>query len=623
MDQPKHPSSPSSGTAGFFQDAPVVRGAWGEDEALNRVSRFYLSPDVREELAPDLQRFSDLVATEKVREWCADAERNVPYVRTHDAWGRRVDRLVTSEGWRNLQNMGLAEGIVAIGHEQTHARYSRVYQFLKYHIWTPWCALVTCPSAMQDGAAKMLRTQLGKADLGKDERRVFQAAYDHLVARDPTKAWTSGQWMTERPGGSDVQDTETQAIYAATEGASASMVDIDGNPLGHYSISGFKWFSSATDANSTVMLAREPNGAISAFFAPTKRYISNGADGELNGISIQRLKSKLGTRALPTAELVLQDMRAWRVGKSGQGVKEISTVLNVTRVHNAVSAVGFWGRGLAISRAFSRVRKARGRLLMDLPAHVRTLAEQYVEYHAMMHLAMYTAALLGQSENRPGKSSQVSPCERAGLIGPDLLRLLTPLAKMLTAKAGIAGLAECMESLGGVGYIENEDIAVNVARLYRDCNVLSIWEGTSNIMADDIVRILKGPAGADTLQAVESIVLATAKGLNARSRSDWAVQVSEFWRQLRQDIQQRSREDLVMNGRDLGSRLGWLVCAVLLIEDANSDDDVISHEIVNRWISRRRVSAAMPRGDWIEDARWDRLIVFGHDTTSKEPGSKL
>src|SRR5699024_2962106 len=135
-------------------------------------------------------------------------------------------------------------------------------------------------------------------------------------------------------------------------------VDAGGQPLGPWSIDGFKWFSSATDSQMSVLLAKMPDGRLSAFYAPMRQQqTTSSSDTELNGIQIQRLKQKLGTRSLPTAELVLSNMRAYLIGAPGYGVREISTILNITRVHNAVSAVGFWGRGLAVSRAFARVRK--------------------------------------------------------------------------------------------------------------------------------------------------------------------------------------------------------------------------------------------------------------------------
>ena len=110
---------------------------------------------------------------------------------------------------------------------------------------------------------------------------------------------------------------------------------------------------------------------------------------------------------------------------------------------------------------------------MDTPVHVHTLAELHVEYRAAMYLTYYTAALMGACESRQGVSTLKSPCEQSQLVPlevtPLILRLLTPLAKMTTAKVSIAGLAECMESLGGLGYLENEDPALNIARLFSRC----------------------------------------------------------------------------------------------------------------------------------------------------------
>ena len=184
---------------------------------------------------------------------------------------------------------------------------------------------------MQDGAASVISGQLARVDLDLQTRKVLSSAYERLVSYDPTKAWTSGQWMTERAGGSDVSGTETVATLI---GATNESTSVDGQPLGKWSVDGFKWFSSATDSQMAVLLARSPEG-LSCFFAPTRRLSSNSGTSELNGIRIQRLKSKLGTRALPTAELELCGMRAWLLGEEGNGVKVISRMLNITRLHNA------------------------------------------------------------------------------------------------------------------------------------------------------------------------------------------------------------------------------------------------------------------------------------------------
>lgn len=265
--------------------------------------------------------------------------------------------------------------MVAVNYDSDYGSYSRLVQFIRCHLWEGSCANTLCPAAMQDGAARLLQRHLSrKTGLSPTERRVFQNAYDHLTSRDPAKAWTSGQWMTERTGGSDVSQTETMAKYDPyPESSPTPLADMhEKTPLGPWSVSGFKWFSSATDSQMTILLAKtDPSKGVSAFFAPVRRHSPSllSPDGtrggsELNGVTIQRLKHKLGTQSLPTAELELKNMRAWLIGEEGRGIHEISTILTITRVHTAVSSVGYAGRSLAIARGFTAVREVgvgRGR----------------------------------------------------------------------------------------------------------------------------------------------------------------------------------------------------------------------------------------------------------------------
>jgi alkylation response protein AidB-like acyl-CoA dehydrogenase len=147
--------------------------------------------------------------------------------------------------------------------------------------------------------------------------------------------------MTERPGGSDVSRSETIASYEPLSNPTS--------PLGPWKIDGHKFFSSATDADMTVLLARTPNSKnLSAFYAPMKL-----ANGGPNGVRLIRLKKKLGTKALPTAEVELRGMRAWMIGNEGEGIREISTVLNITRVHNAVCSASFMRRALSVAKVSS------------------------------------------------------------------------------------------------------------------------------------------------------------------------------------------------------------------------------------------------------------------------------
>ncbi|KAI9699587.1 MAG: hypothetical protein M1820_007086 [Bogoriella megaspora] len=644
--------APSSSTAGFFQIAPKVLNQLEDDIILQRIVKLYLPLPDQNSISPELDRFANLVLSPQVFTWVADAERNLPYVRTWDVWGKRKDELVTSEGWRNLQKLGIEEGIVAIPYERKHGSLSRLYQFLKYHIWAASNAYVICPSAMTDGAAMLLKKTVARLEAdGKDideqqKIKVLRSAYEHLISRDPTIAWTSGQWMTERVGGSDVRNIETQATYSPTTTSSATSPD--GLPLGPWSITGFKWFSSATDANTTILLARDPSGGISAFYAPLQRTTSSPSPSSLsttepNGVQIQRLKSKLGTRALPTAELELRNTRAYLLGPLGQGTKQIATVLNITRVHNAVTAVGFWGRGLGISRAFARVRRVGGgRLLCDVAAHVKGLAELTVDYAGVMQVVYFVVVVLGVCEGKEfgegkGGGGDVEMPRLLEGMGwqqvKGLLRLLTPVVKAVSALKAIGSLSKLMESLGGVGYVDDSgDPETNIARLLRDAQVLSIWEGTTDVMAMDLVRVLKGRDGNVVIDALESWVrlrIGSWQGGSGHGMSELEQmigrRVSAVLSKLVECVRDRDADTLAYMGRELLDGLGWIMGAILLVEDARRDQDPVASEITRRWV----VAKELPWLHQLDDVHvhesqsWDKEIVFGHPSLSAVASSKL
>jgi alkylation response protein AidB-like acyl-CoA dehydrogenase len=591
----------------------------------------YLSTPIRQKISPDLSTFGTNVLTPHTFSLVADAERHTPSVSTHTTFGHPVSTLHTGLGWRSLQNYGIEQGIVAIPYEGDYGSYGRLYQFIKYHLWTGSSVFVTCPSAMSDGAASLMRKYAFCEGVGDERQRVFREAYRNLTSRQVGRAWTSGQWMTERSGGSDVRGLETVATMLPPPTSSEEDVigdtDAQGMPLGPWSIKGFKWFSSATDADMAVLLARTAKG-ITLFYAPMRRCTSNKNQDEIlapanqecesNGITIQRLKPKLGTRALPTAELVLNGTRAWIIGEEGQGVREMATVLNITRIHTGLSALGLWGRGLAISRAFARVRKVDGgKLLMDMPAHVKSMAGNEVNYAGMMQLGFFTVALLGVTENstdfdarqtlqeKEGQRTIVKDIQQASL----LLRLLTPVMKAQCSKSAIFGLQECMESLGGIGYLEDEQ-EFNIARLFRDANVLSIWEGTTDVMAHDVVRVMKGREGEKVRKALNEWITGVMRLWSRKWDSAKEVvrtelgRVEELWTQL-------EAEELKFRGRELLESLAWIVAAVLLIEDGERDGDEVASERARRWISKKGADDSVPA--WEDAVVLNRRLVFGQD----------
>ncbi|KAJ3032510.1 hypothetical protein HDV00_007432 [Rhizophlyctis rosea] len=464
------------------------------------------------------------------------------------------------------------------------------------------------------------------------QRQTFQKTYTHLTSGDPTQAWTSGQWMTERSGGSDVRNTETLATLLTEEECTG--VDAEGTPLGPWRVDGFKWFSSATDGDVAVLLAKIPSfegkgGELTAFLAPMRRRVVGGGDSildteqrtELNGIQISRLKQKLGTRPLPTAELGLTNTRAHIIGEPGRGTKEISTVLNITRIYTAVTALGYWGRALGVVRAYAGVRAISGmdgerRLLSDVPLFVRGVAREVVRYRAAMGVGFLCVALLGVEE-----CGGCGDGDRTRLIPTDprhvsiLLRILTPISKVLCSSTALAGLISCTQCLGGLGYIENGDAVLNVARLVRDCAVLCIWEGTCTILAGDLQRALMGREG-EAWSVLDGWVRGVVEGWGGVPALDGVGErVVERWEGVMHRFRGMGKQEGVYWGEEVLKEIGWVVAAVVLGKDARRDGCALAGEVVRRWVFGEGWEGGGEGGggEWREEAKWDKVIVFGEE----------
>jgi hypothetical protein len=242
----------------------------------------------------------------------------------------------------------------------------------------------------------------------------FHEVYKHIIARQDN--WISSQWMTERPGGSDVQNSETVAVYSplASDEKTGSMKFEEGDWL----ISGYKFFCSATDCDIALMLAKTDSGQLSLFIAPTKKKIQL-PDGRTelatNGIRFHRLKNKMGTKELPTAELELRDVRAWLVGPLDRGIATIATLLNVTRTHNFVTALSCWRRGMAIAKGFARERSTINQPLWTFPMHLRLFASMEVKFQGLLQLAFFTTSLLSFADNGfPPEQAGYAPLPEPG-----------------------------------------------------------------------------------------------------------------------------------------------------------------------------------------------------------------
>ena len=434
----------------FTQEPPRLGHLYRGDPALQALLRHALPAAALAACEPALDRLGELGAGELYR-LQLDDRLNEPRLVSWDAWGHRIDRVSVTPLWQAAERIAVEHGLIADAYEQAHGMHSRLVQFAKVYLFAASTDVYSCPLAMTDGAARAL--------LDSGNEPLIARAVPHLTSRDPASFWTSGQWMTEASGGSDVGTAQTLARR-------------DGDMWRLY---GRKWFTSAVNSQMALTLAR-PEGNAAGGRGLALFYLEvRDESGALNAIRVNRLKDKLGTRKVPTAELELEGTRAQAVCGLSDGVKHIAPMLNVTRLWNSVVAVALMRRAIDLARDYAIRRSAFGARLIDKPLHRDTLAGLEAECRAGLHLTFFTVAALGRSE-AGGASEQQQR----------LLRVLTPITKALTGRQAIAVAAEAMEAFGGAGYIEDTGIAL----VLRDAHVLPIWEGTTNVLALDALRTL-------------------------------------------------------------------------------------------------------------------------------------
>ncbi|KAJ7054216.1 acyl-CoA dehydrogenase NM domain-like protein [Mycena amicta] len=518
----------------FHQQPPPTGNPYLSDPALPSLLKRLLPADALKTVEPDLIRLGDELVN-VIRPLAPLVKE--PILTQYDSWGNRVDNLQVSEGWKILKAFACKEGVVSIAYERQFQDKSRIWQFAKSLLMVADCHVIMCPYAMTDGAARVLELA-GSAEMKAQ-------VLPRLISSDTDNAYISGQWMTESTGGSDVSRTETIARPTETQPG-------DLGPA--YLIDGFKWFSSAAEGNMSVALARSESShgtaGLSLFLVPVR--LGTFPTPLSNNILLHRLKDKVGTKAVPTAELSLNGARAWRIGASGAGIRTIAPVLNITRIHSSISSVGSLMRCLSLARAYAGVREVDGGKL--------------VLYRALVHLLFGVIGLLGRTE-----------CGLTGEAEEARLRMLTPTVKAFAALKAVSAMEECMAALGGQGYMEE----TGMGRIIRDALVEKIWEGTVDVLAHDLIRASRGKGVESFCQWGQTVISSAPKktpsiALLEKSLSDLPATFL------------KTRNPLL--GRTILSLFGHVSSALFLLEHAvwarrNDEPSFIADTAVfERWV---------------------------------------
>ncbi|HEX2145453.1 MAG TPA: acyl-CoA dehydrogenase family protein, partial [Glycomyces sp.] len=441
--------------------------------------------------------------------WAEEAHRYPPVLRTHDRFGNRIDEVDFHPSWHRFMGLAVEDGAHAMPWAQArpgaHAARAVLLSMLA-QVEPGHC----CPISMTYAAVPALRQSPELA--AEWEPRILSREYDPGLRPPTEKAGVLvGMAMTEKQGGSDVRANATTATPLAD---------------GSYVLRGHKWFCSAPMNDAFLVLARAPGG-LSCFLLP--RVLPDGAR---NAIRLQRLKDKLGNRSNASSEIELHDAVAHLVGEEGRGVATIIEMVNHTRLDCVIAAAAGMRQSVAEATWHAAHRSAFGERLVDQPLMTQVLADLCVEAEAATAVMMRLA------------SAYDSPADAA------FRRLATAVSKYWVCKRGPAHAAEALECLGGNGYVEEAPLA----RRYREQPLLSIWEGSGNVICLDVLRAL-----ATAPESAEAFFAEVASAAAADARL--GAHVEGLQRTLAGGVEQAG-------ARRLTEDLGLALQAALLVRHA-------------------------------------------------------
>jgi putative acyl-CoA dehydrogenase len=420
----------------FFEADPVLTDAvrrWGDPDR-----------------ATELSALGQLAGTARAQQWADEADRNTPVLRTHASTGERIDEVDFHPSWHRLMETAVSQGLTAAPWTRPAGSGAHVHRAAGFVVWSQVEAGHLCPISMTYAAAPALAACPALSDTWLPS--LASTSYDPVLRPVEEKSGAiAGMGMTEKQGGSDVRANTTTGV-----------ADPDG-PLGPagYRLTGHKWFCSAPMSDVFLVLGQTEPG-VTCFVLP--RILP---DGSRNVFALQRLKDKLGNRSNASSEVEFDGSWAVRLGDEGRGVRTILEMVAATRLDCILGSSATMRRALVRAVHHAGHRRAFGSLLVDQPLMRNVLADLALESEAATLLGMRLAHAVDAGERH-------------------LSRLGVAVGKYWVCKRTSPMVAEALECLGGNGYVEENGLA----RLYREAPLNSIWEGSGNVNALDVLRAM-------------------------------------------------------------------------------------------------------------------------------------
>jgi len=448
----------TSATHDVLNQSPVL-----EDVNLFSTDRPLMEAVLREgagHAAKRLATFGQTCGSAESLEQGRLANEHPPRLKTFDAKGRRLDVVEFHSAYHACMEISIKQGLhcSAWDHlanpDSKPAPGANVARSAASYMATQMEAGHQCPTTMTNAAVPtlLLEPELAKWWIPKILSRDYDKSFKPA---DQKTGVTIGMGMTEKQGGTDVRANTTSAVAAG-----------NGGPGAEYLITGHKWFMSAPMCDAFLVLAQAPDG-LSCFLMP--RFLP---DGTVNAIHLQRLKDKLGNRSNASSEVEFHSAHAWLIGEEGRGVPNIIEMVTGTRLDCAVASAGLMRWALANAIHHCRHRAVFGKLLVDQPLMTQVLADLALDVEAATALCFRLARSFDRAADEHAAAWR---------------RMMTPVTKYWVCKIAPAFGYEAMECLGGNGYVEEGPMA----RLYREMPLNAIWEGSGNVMALDLLRVLQ------------------------------------------------------------------------------------------------------------------------------------
>lgn len=501
-----------------------------EDPNLSFLLKNYLSDEYYERALPKLKELGEIAGT-RLDKLSRMADKHTPELINYNAKGERIDEVEYHPSYEEMEALGYGEfALAAMSHKPVLGFPTKLPHVLKYGFWYLFVQSefgLACPMSMTDSAARVLSKYANE--------ELKETYLTRMISTNMNELLKGAQFMTEKEGGSDVGANKVVAK----------------NVNGQWELWGDKWFCSNVTTDVALVLAR-PEGApagtkgLGMFLMPRRL-----PDGSLNKYRINRLKDKFGTRDMASGEVTFEGAVAYVVGDITTGFKQMMSMVNASRLSNAVRSTAMMRRSFLEALVSARGRIAFGSPLSEKPLMKETLFELLLDSEAAASITFYTASVYDKSDQGSKNDEK-------------LLRILTPLLKGYICKRARNSTSEAMEARGGNGYIEDWVDS----KLVRDAHVGSIWEGTTNIVALDVVRALvKDGAGEiffnDIYNRIDGISDSVAQNIR------------KILMKITNKVEEQSKKIINLNGpardlpaKQLMNRMYHIFAASLLLNEA-------------------------------------------------------